>query len=168
MDFTPGGGTPALVPSDVSAALAYGRISEPASLFARIKYCLNDTPQCRNRLLQLMVMDKMPDIVQHKSWQDLSMEFISSMMALALSEALSDVICRTCRGAGSIEIDQHRTPCEPCGGSGRKSFSDRHIARRLGLDSRNYARRYRLKYRQLLGLFFDLESEAAAAGSRIG
>ena len=167
-DALPGGGVPQLLPSDVSAALAYGRISEAASLFARLKYTGEDTPRNRSRLQALMCIDLLPEVIRHKSWEGLDLEFIGLILSTALSEALSSSVCRTCGGRGHITVDDQMTPCAPCDASGIKSFSKREVARRLKLDARNYTRRYEQKYRQLLGLFYDLEGETAIALGKIG
>ena len=165
-DALPGGGIPQLLPSDVSAALSHA--SEAASLFARIKYCLEDTPGKRNRLMGLVCQTLLPGIIYHKSWDGVDLELLSRMISTALSEALSDVVCRTCNGQGYITIEDQRAPCVPCDASGRKSFSRREVARRLKLDSRNYSRRYESHYRQLICMYYDLESETAEALGKIG
>ena len=170
MSFEPriDGGNPEQIAELVAGALAFGHISEASSIYCRIKYCLDNDPRSRSRLERLMLIKLVVTIVARGGWKQVKTEFMPRLITVSLDECLSESVCRTCSGRGFIIVEDRQTPCEPCGSSGRKSFSNREVSRRLGLCHRNFGRRYDSKYRQVLGLYYDLEHEACSALSKIG
>ena len=160
------GGNPELTAEMLAGAMAYADISDEASLYCHYKLCLDENPRTRARLEYLM-LKQVDDKILNSSWSSVKAEFIPIMVKVALDECMFGAICRTCGGKGEILVKNKVTPCDPCGSSGLRTFSKRETARRLGIDHRNYSRRYESKYKQVLCLFYELESELASVKSKI-
>ena len=147
-----------LTPFDVAAALGLA-CSLEASTFARVVYLGDDS-----RALVATLTRKLKKDYARIAPKPITF-ILSDMIRLGLTECSRHNRCPSCLGVA--QIGNHK--CESCDGSGFKRPSDKSRSDFLGMDKRNYRRRWSKVYRDVvLPLMSDLEIEAQRIYMKLG
>ena len=157
------GGKKKITGEDVSAALGYGKLSEPASAYVRLKYCLDGT--YRGRLESWVTKEKVYNYAEQENWI-CGVSLLPKLTQVALDEALSDGVCKGRRGCGGTGVQVANgklIPCRKCDGTGRKKHSKSHRARELGMHRHTFNRTWQQRYERIFGLFVEYEHELVQA-----
>lgn len=159
------GGIPELTFEMVAVALGYGKLSEMASLYCRIKYQIQHN--IRHHLESYILVHHVLEWAIDENWVA-GAGIFPKLGKVALDEMLSDNICKVCKGNKTVLIMNKKVICHPCGGTGHKRFSDREIARRLGIDNKHYSRTWKARYSRVTRVYFECEDEIAQCLGRLG
>ena len=125
---TPGkvyGGTPTLTAQDVAGMMA--KCSDCESALLRAKYALEHPKKAwaywwKHILVQGWVLPK---------------GGVTRLADATLSEHLGGLTCKTCNGIGSLQAGSNVLTCDDCNGMGRRHWSNREMAKQLGLKQKD-------------------------------
>lgn len=141
------GGIPRYTPEDIAHAL--GKIkSEPARLYARIKYCAQtdfaeDLALTARRQFLL-------EITNAKDWKIPRGDWILDMIYMALTEATHEHICPWCQGVAEVVTkDGKRIGCDGCGATGKRRWRDYDRARLMNTSNQAWSAHWTERYRDL-------------------
>ncbi len=118
----PMGGLPNITQMDVAGMLRHCSPCESALL--RAKYC-GDSDSAAWAYWFVYLMDQ--------GWQTERDGIVSALSRSTLDEHIGGLVCKSCHGVGEFQVDHKTLQCESCEGMGRRHWSNREIARRLGL-----------------------------------
>ncbi len=155
INATPGG-NPDITPEMVAGALGYGDLSEPASLYCRIKYQLQD--DLRIRLQSWISRHKVLKWGIAENWQ-CGLGILPKLSYVALDESLSDNLCRRCKGTGNVKIENKVIACKSCDGTGHKRYTKREISRRLGIHHSTFSTIWVNRYNRVLSVYVGFDDE---------
>ena len=156
------GGTPSITSSDIAAAMSH--LSRPASAYARMKYCMDDSYR---PYLEDHTRSQVYKQAERNRWSVYDVSVLSRIARTALSEALHDGVCKGTAGCGGvgtvIDLESAKlVPCPKCQGSGRSRYTISRRARALGMHRNTYqatwARRYEWIFNKFQEYEYDLSS----------
>lgn len=156
------GGIPEITPEMVSAALGYGKLPDMASLYCRVKFQFQG--ELKPKLAWQVTVQRVLPLAIKEDWHCGGVGTIPALSKVALDEALSNNVCGACKGTGLVGR------CKPCGGQGKKRFSQAEVARRLGIDDRHYGRsEWKARYNWVLwDVYYKLEDKIMQCLQRLG
>ena len=143
-----------LTPSDVAHALA--KLPDHVSLFARVVYLQEGSEE---KLIDFLV----PFVEKERYYDNVPKKrklpaklWLRDFIALGLDEAKKENRCPTCKGIPRVGA----FTCKTCEGSGVRRPSNSKRANFLGMDRRNFARRWLLPYtKTVLPVISDCEQK---------
>ena len=148
------GGRAGLTGLDISAALA--RCSKLGAAMLAAKY-QHDTvaENTANSLWCVAVM-------QHAFEEGWRGQFSRQKLLaeVSMAEWMDDNRCKTCKGAGSTEIDRLVVSCETCDGTGRRYASDRQMSARMQMWRKVYLATWRSRMNWCRAELERIESDA--------
>ena len=140
---------------DVASALSLGKLSPLAYYLIRAKYCQDET--CIEQLLPL-VQKEATRLAREEKWRT-GGDWLLKLSRLACLEALDSMLCKRCSGRGYNLIGK---ACPTCRSYGRKPMSARGRYQSIGMDKRNWERRWDGRYERLYQVLCNAENKALA------
>lgn len=142
----------------IAGALGYGRVSQNASLYARVKYG-RDYGESLAMLERRMYVGPILDLALAGDWVA-GQQRIRRLGKATLTEAINEALCGQCGGTGERTIDSKLTTCPTCSGSGHKRYSEAMRAGMLGLEVKNYQRAgWSERWREVMKLYDEFDQE---------
>ena len=156
------GGIPEYEACDIAAALAYGDLSDGASLYCQYRH--QHQQGMEEMVWKFVYFNYCNEWFIKEMWVAKGAT-VFRMAEVALREVISNSLCPLCSGTGV----SHETgsECGKCRGSGYKRPSNRSLARQLGIDKDQYYV-WATRYNRTLMIFYGYEDEIARAINKLG
>lgn len=149
--------------TDIAGAIALAKLSDNARIYMGAR---QDQQSDKHKLFAITMVHAV-NLALKENWKA---GYLENMVRSAIAESLSNNICPDCQGQGqTINLETlKRIPCPACDGIGKRSFSQREVSRRIGMDHKNYKQSYEDKYKRICQWLLELEAQCETAKTKIG